>query len=700
MENKDRDKIGLRIGIIRDGVQPLYTSQSAERWSRYFIDDPRNYIANLLVEYTDKYIDFICYGDNVAVYVINKSIPGRVADQIYAMLIIPVNIKVDSDALERLINKVKTEYLVSGKNISEIKKDADEVFNIEYEAKEKNEDYCFSSINNDNYAYQYYNDDDYYYQLSNLLEKNLFSVCYNYYKAVFLLNYEDKDSVKVRPELTRLDQKNYIDKFVLIKYPDNCDNLKLSIDGKELKKPGYPTIFDKKIIIDVDCERFLREQITITTGKEENNVHLYNIDDSISNIKFDRCIEINVNNFTVIDSGDGSSIKNFTIDGKTVSCRFKESYLIESGILIQSDKYNDSRMKWNDNWSLYYDKNGNCWKLKDKIHTYLEKNSVEYKYVIDNCQSDIRQIVFTIKSTDVKFGMKSPLKGYKISNRYGDNNFDLEYDSDNNKISFCKMLIIVFLTLIIGGTGGFFIDRISNKDHKEMISQLKKENMDLNTKVISLGNNLTSMMVDIPRWNKTDFESAGYGELYNAMAELEFDDVKKFKEKILPKKGSQWEEILGLCDKYSEKGIEKSNDYKTKDHIDVNKWLAYIRKYDKPSLVNEKKWYRATFAEAGYAELYDALNTFQFKEILECSKDIEPTSATVWNDIINICNEYKDKKIDKPEKYSKDGSITIKNWIKFVNGKLKQSTHKSSDKPHEDSKNEGQKPKPNQGRGL
>lgn len=491
----NKKKIGLRLGIISSGEKVLYTSKSAQEWSNYFVD-PRGYMSMLLAEMTDEYIDFVIYGDDVAVYVINRRIVGRDSDQIYAMITIPTNIEIAPQELETLINKVKNEYLQRGSIVKDV---LDRQFDIEYDVKNPPTDNCHYSYNNEQYACQFYEGN----ALGNLLQMNLFNPCYNSYRAVFLLRKED--DICVRNEIKILEQ-NEIDEFV-----------------RELAKPKLPVRPVDIMILDAEMK------------KEE-----------------------------------------------------------------ESEKLTESQE---------------------------EKQPQVHK-----------------------------MKQY---------------------------LIMSLIALTIGVTC-FFIGRLTVGNDSEIIESKDMQIQKLVEQNSMLKDNLLSVLVETKVWNKKTFERCGYIKLYEAMLDLNFAEVKRYADTLAPTNGTQWKNIIDLCQKYEYNSIPVSADYKV-GGIDIDKWINYVKKSDAPavniqSLVNKPKWFRKEFA--GYEKLYDALNNFEFNEVLGYSNIIRADEGTVWHDVLTTCEKYKNKELRRSNPYSSDGSITIEKWRTFVKEQMepKASTHSENAK--------------------
>ena len=594
-----RKKIGLRFGVIRDGVSPKYTSEGAKEWEKYYVDDPRLYISDLLEEKTDDFIDFVCYGDNVAIYVINRRITGRGADQIFANIFIPTDIKIDFKILVNLINKVKNEYLKVGTALDAIKKDADKTFDVEYAVNETLKETCTWSYHHTGYAYQCY--DDEVYRLDELLQENLFCPCYNYYRAVFLLN--GKVEIKIRPKINRLEDRDVRD-FVLLKYPYVEDEkmFTFEVNGVELTKQGYPTTFNKNLTIIIKKTHFIDSNIDVNTGKE----NVYDFTKKLKEVKFDRLLRIRKENFMVLNRQNEQidfTLKVFSvnknpykIDKTNSSCEIKESEL--ESVLIESEGYESHKidkttMAFNDN-DFEFVNNG--WLIKRKFDVKLKSNIYEHKFVVRSIIDDKYDIEFEIK-TNNKDVNRSPLKGYKINkNRNG--TIRLEAEEEKTFKFDVKLLTCIVVVLLMGLTGGFFIGRIGDKGQNSEIETLVERSK---------------------TQEETIREQSG--------------EISKLKEGI--------------------KELEKE-----KQELITQSYSL---------LVNGAKWWREDFKKAGYEDLYDALNKYEFAKVIEYSKDIPAEKGSSWESIIKFCKKHTKENIIG--QYSNDGSITIESWKKHVEKK-------------------------------
>ena len=145
-----KEKIGLIIGVISAGERKVYLSESAKKWERYYMD-PRNYLKKVANNDNSTFVDFICYGDDVALYYINKSIDGRPEDAVFGMITIPSNISISGEKLEDIINQTREELAKTEYDSSKL----DELYSTPYEAKPEIKS-CTNSIENERFAVQKY----------------------------------------------------------------------------------------------------------------------------------------------------------------------------------------------------------------------------------------------------------------------------------------------------------------------------------------------------------------------------------------------------------------------------------------------------------------------------------------------------------------------------------------------------------------
>ena len=80
-----------------------------------------------------------------------------------------------------------------------------------------------------------------------------------------------------------------------------------------------------------------------------------------------------------------------------------------------------------------------------------------------------------------------------------------------------------------------------------------------------------------------------------------------------------------------------------------------------------ERWIANEFSDAGYKNLYDALNNYKYDEVVTLyntlCKDIDFSSEeySTWKSIIETCKGETNPKTGKT--YSTDGSITLSKWI-------------------------------------
>lgn len=176
--------IDIVVYTINNGWKEVYPKNPGRDFlndygidPRTFVDEAfRRYNYSTYIEYYEKrFIEFITYKDNVALYYFFRPTKGsRQNDGFGGVIVIPSDSGISGRELSDVIMKMR-EQLNTGKVNNE------ELDNIKRDYGLRTKEMCSDSWNNSKYAFHEYSDYD-------QIRDNLFSPCYRSYKAVFIVN--------------------------------------------------------------------------------------------------------------------------------------------------------------------------------------------------------------------------------------------------------------------------------------------------------------------------------------------------------------------------------------------------------------------------------------------------------------------------------------------------------------------------------
>ena len=385
-----KEKIGLIIGVISAGERKVYLSESAKKWERYYMD-PRSYLKKVTNNDNSTFVDFICYGDDVALYYINKSIDGRPGDAVFGMITIPSNISISGEKLEDIINQTREELAKTEYDSSKL----DELYSTPYDIRAEIKS-CTNSIENERFAVQKYgqNTD---FHLYELLDKNLFSACYNSFKAVFLIN--EDDEIIPNEDVEEINQE-LIDSFSVLKYPKGYEH-ELLIKNTPFTS-DYQTKYGSVIEVDVRRKGYISERISVVIDSQT-----VNIEKQLRQIQWE--ILVKKTWFKFIDAETNDRITNFSIKINDIeileNTPISESTLRNAKVYVKAPGYND--------FNFSYMEATRAWQAKgfDITLCKLKRAPKTYEYYIKDNEYNIH---FNIEGAHFD-ARKSPLSMYEVS---------------------------------------------------------------------------------------------------------------------------------------------------------------------------------------------------------------------------------------------------------------------------------------------
>ena len=606
-----KEKIGLIIGVISAGERKVYLSESAKKWERYYMD-PRSYLKKVTNNDNSTFVDFICYGDDVALYYINKSIDGRPGDAVFGMITIPSNISISGEKLEDIINQTREELAKTEYDSSKL----DELYSTPYDVRAEIKP-CTNSIENERFAVQKYgqNTD---FHLYELLDKNLFSTCYNSFKAVFLIN--EDDEIIPNEDVEEINQE-LIDSFSVLKYPKGYEH-ELLIKNTPFTS-DYQTKYGSVIEVDVRRKGYISEQISVIIDSQ-----IVNIEKQLRQIQWK--ILVKKTWFKFIDAETNDRITNFSIKINDIEILEKtpisESTLRNAKIYVKAPGYND--------FIFSYMEAARAWQAKgfDITLCKLKRAPKTYEYYIKDNEYNIH---FNIEGAHFD-ARKSPLSMYEVSKIKSTKEGEEIYLIKSSRFKKKDIYIAIGVVLVLFSLGIW----IGAKIYENMNPHINKHEFqsELNDAVNKAVNNAVEDVVSYIAHENFDALLSKYQCLNNNV------NCTSIKEKFNKAKGGQI----------------------TTENL-ANKTATIS------TLLKGKKWIAKEFTDAGYKDLYDALNQYKYDKVVELyqalCRDIDFSSDeySTWNTIIDTCTG--DTNANIGQTYSTDGSITLSWWI----GKAKKT---------------------------
>lgn len=609
-----KEKIGLIIGVISAGERKVYLSESANKWKRYYMD-PRNYLKKVANNDNSTFVDFICYGDDVALYYINKSIDGRPEDAVFGMITIPSNISISGEKLEDIINQTREELAKTEFDSSKL----DELYSTPYDIRAEIKS-CTNSIENERFAVQKYgqNTD---FHLYELLDKNLFSACYNSFKAVFLIN--EDDEIIPNEDVEEINQE-LIDSFSVLKYPKGYEH-ELLIKNTPFTS-DYQTKYGSVIEVDVRRKGYISERISVVIDSQT-----VNIEKQLGQIQWE--ILVKKTWFKFIDAETNDRITDFSIKINDIeileNTPISESTLRNAKVYVKAPGYND--------FNFSYMEATRAWQAKgfDITLCKLKRAPKTYEYYIKDNEYNIH---FNIEGAHFD-ARKSPLSMYEVSKIKSTKEGEEIYLIKSSRFKKKDIYIaigVIFILFSLGVLCGYKIN--DNKNPNIVENEINKAVSDAVENVVSY------------------------------IADKRFDELAK-KYQIL-KNNSDYNSFVNEYHKLINKGTDNDNN-NNNNSGDKSSTQVSSPTLSIATLLDISTWRENEFSQVNYSHLYNALNNYQYDEIIRIYDELITSGIGIqvgdkyqsWNNVVRVCKN-NPTKLNGP--YSNKGQIILKNWITKV----------------------------------
>lgn len=554
-------KIGMMVGRVSAGAELLHATPSAKRWENYFMD-PRNDLKEIQTTAKDGvyFVDFICYGDKVALYVICRVIAGRAGDCVMAMITIPCNVAIPGEELAYIIDKTKEEL---GKTQLDFKA-FDQLCDTEYKLLTSPLYVNSSSFSRQQYAYQLYGRGTDY-QLKEILSKNLFNPCYNGYKAVFLIDKASLDVMTPVEGVVEL-QQSQVGRYAVLKYPVGY-RYKLTINGQAFTA-DYPAKLGDTVTITASRESFVAQSISVTINSQSEDPT-----SQLNAIKWKTIIKLSM--FEVLDQEKGTPLKDIQVRIGDTEIKPEGTPVLES--VLQNNPTVTIECKGYNTGTFFYNTLRENQQRGRKIK--LTRAPKTYTYVVDNRLEEGRKITFAIE--DARFDIKrSPLAYYEVepSTLNSEKIYLRRRKQRLTKSQLYVILLISIVVFLLGGWAGWGLSGVIAKyQQRETVetyavktqsndparaeksgsstSDAEKEQADTKQKIKELLKNTL--------WSRSEFKEAGYENLYDALNGYDFTIVLAIYNSLgvdPDSVGKTWRSIIENMTEINAKGINVTRD--------------------------------------------------------------------------------------------------------------------------------------------
>lgn len=643
------ERIGLIIGVISEGERIAYKSEAAREWEKYYLD-PRNYLTKVENEDSERiFTDFICYGDGVALILLNKSIWGRAGDEVFGMITIPSTVDISGEELEDIIEKTKNELKKSEFNPDYF----NELYAKEYPVLSTPHT-CSFSYDNELYAYQKYGNGTGY-ELYELLNKNLYSPCYNKYKAVFLIDAET--AIKPKEEVIELKQEE-IEKFAILRFPRDCE-YHLTINGEEFKSDRSVTLHDKVEIL-VQREGFKEQTIEV-----EINQPIVDIENRFKALEWGMIVYKKW--FPVAELRKPEKL----LEGVSIFVKNKngeETEIIDEAVIPEKE-FGNTRIIMRCEGYIEKEQILELWETdgKEQKIALLEREPKTYKYVIRS-KGPISPIGFSVKDAKYEENV-SPLAGYKVNNKRNGETLYLERDFLAKDTLWIAVAILI-IGLFVGGGSAWLVNKYQNSkqaaksekgtyspmDIKQIFQHLSNNEFDEITQTYPFLSDLPvyqnvkrklnpeqnttnsgeletdgskrnyvkiKKLLNTSKWEKSEFQNAGFRDLYEAVNTYNYSKILDFyndldtNHQIGKLNGSNyqtWNKIKRTCENPNRQNL--SGTYSEEEQIDLLEWIQKVIPMNYECL-QDQTWSRKKFTDNGFENLYEALLNYNFEEIMK-----------------------------------------------------------------------------------
>ena len=610
------NRLGLIIGLISEGESKIYISDSAKEWERYYID-PRNYVKKV-ENHDSTFVDFVCYGDDVALVYMHRKISGRDGDCLFGMLTVPNGISISGVNLDSVISQVKEELSKTKPDNSKL----DTLFATQYGLVKHPGVKCRCSYENADYAYQKYgNSVDY--NLHELLDKNLFNVCYTGYKAVFLIS--DEDNIIPASDVVELCQDE-VEKCSLLKYPSAC-NYKLYIKNKEFVA-DYPVRLGAVVEIEVRRKNCQPNKLQVRVDSS-----YMDISNEVNRLKWKKNIKKEW--FHVTDT-DGKRLNPddivIKIDGTEIcgTTPIEESTLYTAYVTICCPGYKPKNIKYSE-FEKKWAKANNM----DVPVAELERTPKTYNYIVYSVLDD-KKIIFPVEeaSYDEKL---SPLHMYKVDSvtKERDENIRNIYLAKIKYWTLKKVVIFAFI-LFVMLIAGVLLERFWFADGtKETKPAPDKENTE---------KTVQKLFSDLNDMNFNDIERK-YTKLSN------MNEYKTVKEKLQFNNKQQ----------QSPAPTEKDSDPEVDDALNDNTVVDDIVQAE---YLKNGSWIKSELEAVGLNGLFEAMNNYDYSKIKEIFANCGPEVNNVNNvkELLKAIEREPNKKDAPYNDDPNDFTITLKRY--------------------------------------
>lgn len=400
------NKLGFAIKFASQGAGNAIECNKGQ-WTNKVVDI-REYLKLFNgLQGTDNIVTFMSFDEGGCFLTQLRAISGRVGDFLSGWIYIPNTIEASGEEIMSAYNYVRN--ILSQSNLSDLKDDIESFFSKEYSSKEVATQYVASR--GQLYGVRFLG----HYTLKEIVGEHRYQPYYSNYKAVFLLNKEDKVTITKESvsNFRNLTDKDIVETSILVP-PTNASLQALgrgtkihAADGSDFNQPLLVNVGSKATLV-LSRIGFENIKFEVNVTSERQVVDLTNVNKTWMK-------KISASMFTVRNSKQEKIETGVRISVNDTDITFQEILVSEEDcrqalVKVSASGYETSEQKQN----LL---NGNC-------EIVLNRKVKSFQATVELANGTSAEM--TIKSEDLPSTNESPLKGY-------------DYDQDSHGNSILKM---------------------------------------------------------------------------------------------------------------------------------------------------------------------------------------------------------------------------------------------------------------------
>ena len=393
------NKLGFAIKLASQGAGNAIECNKGQ-WTNKVVDI-REYLKLFNgLQGTDNIVTFMSFDESGCFLTQLRAISGRVGDFLSGWIYIPNTIEASGEEIMSAYNYVRN--ILSQSNLSDLKDDIESFFSKEYSSKEVAAQYVASR--GQLYGVRFLG----HYTLKEIVGEHRYQPYYSDYKAVFLLNKEDKVTItkESASNFRNLTDKEIVKTSILIP-PTNASLQALgrgtkihTVDGSDFNQPLLVNVGSKATIV-LSRIGFENIKLEVNVTSERQVIDL-------TNVKITWMKKISASMFTVRNRKQEKIEKGVRISVNDTDITFQE-------ILVSEEECRQALIKVSaPDYDVFEQRRS---LLIDDLDITLSRKVKQAQAVVELSNGNYGEM--TIESKHLPSNCDSPLKGY-------------EFDEDNH----------------------------------------------------------------------------------------------------------------------------------------------------------------------------------------------------------------------------------------------------------------------------